>query len=292
MHEVLGAVRNTNEKVLKSLSKPTLEVLKQKCWDLPQKEFEMGWLSEPTPVTATDLDKVILSPRFCIAEHHGVQEPKFRLIDDLAKSNVNKTVQMSETYCPQGLDSFDALTRLQHVNGATDLKQWSVDFSHAYKTIALDPSSSEAANICFLNPVDSRPFKSKILVQPFGSRRDPANWGRVVSLLQFLARRLLSLVVGAYVDDVFCSESSLLVRSGFWAFKRLCALLGFVTSDRKDQRPSMKMHLLGAEVTLLEQAIRTSATTERTQKLRNEIVAIMNTNVLTPAGASKLRGRL
>ena len=96
-------------------------------------------MSEPTPVAKTDLDSTILSPRFCIAEHHGIQEPKFRLIDDLTKSNVNKTVQMSETYCPQGVDSFVALTRIQHVNGDVDLKQWSVDFPHSYKTIALTP---------------------------------------------------------------------------------------------------------------------------------------------------------
>ena len=135
MREVLGAVRDTNEKVLKSLSKPTLEVLKQKCWDLSQKEVEMGWLSEPTAVAATDLDNLIPSPRFCIAEHCGIQEPKYCLIEDLAKSNVNKTVQMSETYCPHGLDSFFALTRPHHVNGATDLKQWPVDFPKRIKRL-------------------------------------------------------------------------------------------------------------------------------------------------------------
>ena len=80
--------------------------------------ISVGWLSEPTPVTTADLDSAILSPRVCIAEHHGIHEPKFRLIGDLTKSNVNKTVQMSEAYCPQGLDSFVASTRLQHGNGA------------------------------------------------------------------------------------------------------------------------------------------------------------------------------
>ena len=84
---------------------------------------------------------------FFISEHHGVQEPEFRLIDDLTNANVNKTVQMSDAYCPKSLDSFVALKRLQHVNGAGDLKQWSVDFSHAYKTLALHPALSEAASI-------------------------------------------------------------------------------------------------------------------------------------------------
>ena len=95
------------------------------------------------------------------------------------------------------------------------------------KTIALDPSWSEAANICFLNPVDNRPYKSKIIAQPSGGRRAPANCGWVVYFLQFLACRLLSLAVGDYLDDVFCSESSLLARSGFWAFGRLCARTRF-----------------------------------------------------------------
>ena len=64
---------------------------------LSWEEFRKGWLSEPTPVSGSDLDNDIRSPRFCIAEHRGIQEPKFRLIEDLTKSNINKTVQMSET---------------------------------------------------------------------------------------------------------------------------------------------------------------------------------------------------
>ena len=120
-----------------------------------------------------------------------------------------------------GVDSFVALARLQHINGAEGLKLRSVDCPHAYKTIAQRPSSSEAAHICFLNPVDNRPYESRILAQPFGSRRAPANWGRGVTFLQFLARRLLPLVMGAYVDDVFCSESNYMAKSGFRVFKRL-----------------------------------------------------------------------
>ena len=63
---------------------------------------------------------------------------------------------MSETYFPRGLDSFVALTGLHRAGGDEDLKQWSVDSPHAYKTIALRPSSADAARICFPNPVDDR----------------------------------------------------------------------------------------------------------------------------------------
>ena len=172
------------------------------------------------------------------------------------------------------------------------LERWSVDFSHAYKTVALHPSSADSARICSLNPVDNRPYKCRILVQPFGSRRAPANWGRVVMFLQFLARVLLPLAAGAYFDDVFCSDGRSLAKCGFWAFKRLCALLGFRTSDRKNQPPSVKMHLLGAEVSPLRDSIRTSATFERDRKLRDVISRIWLDGCLTPAGARKLRGRI
>ena len=153
---------------------------------------------------------------------------------------------MSGENRPQGLDTFSALARIHHVNGAKALKQWSVDFPHAYITIALGPSSSEAANICFPNPAHSRPYKCKTPAQPFGNRRAPANRGRAVSFIQFLARRLLAMVARAYVDDVFFSESSFVVRSGFRASKRLCGLLSFVISGRKDQKLLKKMHFLGA----------------------------------------------
>ena len=52
------------------------------------------------------------------------------------------------------------------------------------------------------------------------------------------------------------------------------------------------MHLLGAEVTLLKNAIRTRATDERARKLSSHIAQALHTNYLTPAAGSKLRGRL
>ena len=60
-------------------------------------------MREPTPVTEFDKNSTRLSLIFCISEHHGLQGPKSRLIDDLTKSNDSKNVQMSETYGPQGL---------------------------------------------------------------------------------------------------------------------------------------------------------------------------------------------
>ena len=52
------------------------------------------------------------------------------------------------------------------------------------------------------------------------------------------------------------------------------------------------MHLLGAGVTLLKNAVRTRATEERAGKLRGHIAQELHANCMTPASASKMRGRL
>ena len=281
-----------NMVILDQLAQARNSILTEKCWELSLDEFRKGWLSEPVPVTAFDRSNTVLSPRFCIAEQHGNQEPKFRLIDDFSKSRVNDTVHSAETYCPEDLDSFVAIARLQHHHGARNLKAWSVDFSHAYKTIALHPDSTDAAFICFTNPNDNLPYKSRILVQPFGSRRAPANWGRVVTFIQFAALRLLNLVVGAFVDDVFCAEGAKIAKSGFWAFKQLCILLGFLTSNKKDQPPSTGITLLGADVTIFPTGIRAKASDQRVCRLQEHIAWVLRNGTLTPAAASKLRGKL
>ena len=80
--------------------------------------------------------------------------------------------------------------------------QWSVGFPREYGTIAPRPSSSAVANNSFLNPVDSWTFKCRIPAHPLGSRQVSDNWDRFVTSTQFLGRRLLSLVLGAYADGV------------------------------------------------------------------------------------------
>ena len=242
--------------------------------------------------TNLDLQTAALSPRVCIAEKHGLQEPKYRLIDDLAKSLVNGPVESSETCCPQDIDSFVALSRLQTYYGPNQLRAMSVDFSHAYKTIALHHGPADASYICSVNPNANRPYKSRILVHPVGSRRAPATWGRVCTLIQFVALKLLYLTVGSFAGDLYCAEDRAVASSGFWACKQLCRLIGFNTSDRKNQSPVTDLALLGDAVPLHRDAIRSSAGRSRILKLRIHIAQALHLDCLTPAAASKLRGRL
>ena len=68
-------LRVRNGSIIKALSKASGPILKQKRWGLSVEESHKGWLSELKPVTYFDRYNAVISPRFCIAEQHGLQEP-------------------------------------------------------------------------------------------------------------------------------------------------------------------------------------------------------------------------
>ena len=176
--------------------------------------------------------------------------------------------------------------------GAGDIKAWSADFPNAYKTIALRDASNDAATVCFTNPDDNKPYEARILVQPFGRRRAPANWGMVVTFVQFLACELLSLTVAAFVGDVFCDEPASASTIGRWAFKRLEALIGFLAYDKKGEKPTSALPILGDHVAIGDTSFCAAARPESVAKLRGHISQALRANCLTSAAASKLRGKL
>ena len=113
-----------------------------------------------------------------------------------------------------------------------------------------------------------------------------------MTFIQYIAKELLALTVGAFVDDVYCAEPVGTAMSGFWAFKRLTALLGFPTSDKKDQPPNNELVLLGALIELKGDAFCAMARPDRISKICSHIAQTLQRDCLTPAAASKLRGRL
>ena len=97
---------------------------------------------------------------------------------------------------------------------------------------------------------------------------------------------------GAFFDDVYCAEPSPLAQSGFWAFKRLCQITGFPTSDHKGHPPTTDLLLLGALIALGDSPIRAQIRPDRVDKPKSHIAQAFRTNYLTPAAASKLRGEI
>ena len=281
-----------NKRFALPLARPGGTVEALKCWELALSEYKKGWLSRPVIGSQLDLKTRILSPRFCISETHGLSAAKFRLVGDFPRSRVNQITSLSDTYRPQTLDFLLALCRLQASQGGVGLKVWSVDFTNAYKTIPVHRGSADVSGIMLFNPVDGFIRRARVIVQPFGIRSAPKNWGRVITCIQFLPARLFRLNVGAYVDDVFAGEPAAFVESGFHAFKSIASILEFHTADKKDQPPGVSISLLGAVVTAKHDGVIVAPSPERLERNVTLIRSCLDTNTLTPGLAGKLRGKL
>ena len=105
-----------------------------------------------------------------------------------------------------------------------------------------------------------------------------------------MAPKLIRLAVGAFVGDVYCDGDAKIANSGFWAFKKLRSLLGFVSSGKEGRIRATVLTLLGAEVSLACDATRAQASTQRVLKIKGHIAQALHINFLTPSSASKLWG--
>ena len=87
-------------------------------------------------------------------------------------------------------------------------------------------------------------------VLPFGSARSPANWGRAVEFIQAVLRlcRLLKIPTGRFVDDIYTCEGCVSEMSPFITARRIIELIGLRLAPKKDQGPSAKVLLLGADL--------------------------------------------
>ena len=111
-------------------------------------------------------------------------------------------------------------------------------------------------------------------------------------MVQFLARGILRLAVGALPDGILRSEPATVVASGFLPPNHLCRFVGFLTSGKKDRPPSNWALLVGSEISIGSRTIRASARADRAREIRVKIAQELQRNQLPPSDARKLRGEL
>lgn len=74
--------------------------------------------------------ELVLSPRFRISDHHGLQAARYRLIDDLSNSMANSIASTNATYFPHGHNAFFAVSKYRRrPDGALEMRPFV--FPHA-----------------------------------------------------------------------------------------------------------------------------------------------------------------
>ena len=278
--------------VIERVSKTQGTTLANACWEKTLKEVTAGWVTEPRDLTDEIAGILPLTPRYAIQEQHGLQESKIRMIDDFRASAVNAIVSTDDTNIPENLDVFAAIacyTKL--VAPGCEVLCATLDFAHAYKHVPIHEDQKEFATILLAPPAG--PLKVATLrTQPFGSKRAPANWSRVTNFAKWLLLKVFRIVISVYVDDIFLIETAGTVNSAFQTIKSVCNLLGFVLEDAKEQPPSSKLVLLGAEVSIFDEIVTARLPERKRCEILNELRQFIAKKSVTPAQAAKMKGRL
>ena len=161
-----------------------------------QEEVSLGWARGP--YTLEELPEgATISRRF------GLRQPgKIRLIDDLSASNVNQTVQCSESPKPHSVDFVAALMLNMLRQGVgTSIKGRSFDLKSAYKQLAISAQSLIFAFVAVYNPETKKPEVYQLLAAPFGATRSVYSFLRASHALWFTGVKGLRLMWSCFFDD-------------------------------------------------------------------------------------------
>ena len=261
-------------------------------WKKTQEEVELGWASGPIDVSSLP-ENAIVSRRF------GLRQPgKIRLIDDLSASNVNQTVQCSESPKPQSLDFVAALLlTILKSSGGAKVKGRSFDLKSAYKQLAIAESSLQFAYVTIYNPYKKKAEVYQLLATPFGATRSVYSFLRISHALWFTGVKALKIMWSVFFDDYVVFSQDYHVNNTEVTVELLFKLLGwkFATDGDKATNFDDEFSALGVRINLGAAHLgRVSFinTEKRVKELCDTIGDIINKGRLTLLESQKLRGRM
>ena len=285
-------IRPNNDKIANGLYKTSNSETSRKGWQTTIDEAENGWLGPLGVVSERLLDETLITPRFCIKEQHGNQDVAYRVIGDLKRSKLNDNLKQWDTYFPEAIERFFAIAREMGEITKEKPLEWAGDFHKAYNNVALSQQSVKYAVVGVFNPEDGKVYAFRLKVLPFGGARPPAKWGRVAKFAQTTLMKILKIATGCFVDDLYNCEAESTAVSPFTTARELIKLLGLQLSPKKDQGPSNKITLLGAEIEIHYESTHVSISERRAGSICGLLDTMIDRGGMSSGMAAKIRGKL
>ena len=235
----------------------------------------------PTPSPAAALAFPIVTER-----EDGT--PKVRRGEDWRRSAHNATCQVVDSPAHHGVDWHVALAQALHARGVKGLHAWGHDHDGAYRQLAL----RRPADACMLLHTDFGPTLWCHTVLLFGSKGSVWAYGRVADALVAVARCLLVLPCGHFVDDFGGVESETTAASGATGFADLNKATGFRMKLPKAVGPAPEVPLLGTQLRLSAEAAVCAPKSSRLRKVSGLIARAIDSDTLTPEQAGSLAGKV
>jgi len=283
-----------------------------------QAEQEKGWCG--AWMTRQQMDKYYGAgmwrpqKRFLIEQASG----KLRVIDDALRSGHNKATKCFETIYTLANDFsvMAAQVLLQEILRAAypgidltqdvghlislipawvDLQHLVQDMSDAYRQVPADPEQGALLHVAVWVPGQGWRY-SQMFGNPFGMTSSVLNFNRLPTLLVSAARRIFSVIAGAYFDDNNAVDVGCANRSGEAALVTVFTDCGAFLNEAKAMPPASRRNFLGLDIDLGPAVSEGQCHVDLKEHMKTDIVAYVDTILkegkCTSGKASKLRGLL
>ena len=272
------------------------------CWESMQQELleelRLGRLEGPFetpswwPRSSARLPGIPLVPltnediyvAFCFSVK---QEDKIRRCEDYRRSFHNSTIEAYDSVPHDDIQKHVELARAYSQQSSL-CKFWAQDLSSAYRQFPV--KHPEDCYTVLNTPSGPLLFRHRAL--PFGSSASVWSFNRAADALTFLARRMLLVTTGHYVDDWAAAEQDSTVDSGYTAFEAIFQCLGLRMKPKKAQPPNYTQKILGVEIMVDKEAVTLRPHAKRVKKVSNLIDTALDHDYLDADQAQRLAGKV
>ena len=234
--------------------------------------------------------------RFVVPQGTDKQgNPKYRVCDDCNESGHNACSTTHEKVLCVGADFPISIAAVfwRTIGSASEMALGTSDMKKAYRQVGVDRPCDHVVG--HADPSTGRAIFIITFGHLFGEVLAVNNFNRVPAAIVAVARRLFGFCGGNYFDDYVCCEPTYAGGSGLHVLQCLHRIFGFALDPDKHERMRESNAFLGVFTCLSRYRAGVAilrAKPERITSLVATLKAVRDDGRLTPAQASKLRGKL
>ena len=219
-----------------------------------------------------------------------MQKNKVRVCDSATTNMVNPIMVITEKLQLPSTDTNVAVLRsLRSTAPLEKLAGWVLDERKAYRQIAVKPDHRKFSVICLKDPKGDRPAFFVMIGHSFGLVSAVYNYNRRSAAINEILVKLFKLVAFSLYDDKYGFETFGTLSSARLTAECVHTWLG-ARFDQKKLQLSPAPTILGVTYNLVEMQLEIKA--ERKTELISEIDSILESGLLDPGHAGKLKGKL
>ena len=290
LEELMEKAWVLRKKIISRVQKVKVSESVQKIWEATLEDVREGSClgpieSEEDVSSLLGCEDWIPTQRFEV-----VQKNKVRGCDSATTNLINPATIITEKLQLPSTDSnVAALRRLRSAAPWSSLAGWVLDERKAYRQVGILPSHRKFSVICLKCPESDRPNFFTMVGHSFGLVSAVYNYNRRSAAINEILVSLFGLVAFSFYDDKYGFEPLETIESAHLVAQKVHFWLG-AHFDQKKLQLSRSPVILGVTYDLDEMVLLIKE--DRKKELLSEIDQILDTGLLDPGSAGKLKGKL